>query len=190
MKLWDIAKRVGSGLLRDVVPLAGTIIDIVNDVLPDGEKLPGSATGDQVSAAVASLPPEQRAEVMDKEFEVELTQIKESHSTVRAMLEADHRTPHTTRPYIAKGAFHVVAACCLMVISVWCIGVLKSDETIIAAAQNGAMFMLTVIGPLVTLLLAYFGVLKTEHKNRVAAASGSATPSGLSGILSSLLKGR
>lgn len=189
MKLWDIAKRVGSGILRDVVPLAGTIIDIVNDELPDGEKLPGSATGDQVSAAVASLPPEQRASVMDKEFEVELTQIKESHSTVRAMLESDAQNPHSSRPWIAKGSFLVVAGINVLIAAAWAFSIVTADNPLAEIRQSWPM-MLALGGPFVTLLHAYFGVLKTEHKNRMAAANGVATPSGLSGILSSLLKGR
>ncbi len=187
MKLWDIAKRVGSGLLRDVVPMAGTIIDLVNDVLPGDQKLAGNATGDQVSAAVASLPPEQRAEVMDKEFEVELTQIKESHSTVRVMLESDARNPHSTRPWIAKGSFIVVALVTLIVTAAWAYSIFKADDPLSEIRQSWA-FMTALLAPLVTLLHAYFGILKTEHKNRLAAANGSATPSGLSGILSSILK--
>jgi len=49
--------------------------------------------------------------------------------------------------------------------------------------------VLAVMAPLVTLLYAYFGVLKSEHKNKLDAAAGSApAPAGIAGILSAVLK--
>jgi len=124
---------------------------------------------------------------MDKEFDVELTQIKESNETLRVMLEADARSPHTTRPYIAKGSFHVVAFAVILVVSVWAYGVLISDDGIIKTVVEGWPWLLAVLGPLVALLYAYFGVIKQEHKNKLDAANGGSTPAGIAGILSSLI---
>ena len=53
---------------------------------------------------------------------------------------------------------------------------------------EGWQFILAMIAPLVTLLWAYFGVLKTEHKNKLDAANGMSNPSGIAGILSTMLK--
>ena len=127
---------------------------------------------------------------MEKEFDVSITQIKESNSTVRAMLESDTKNPHTTRPYIAKGAFHVVAFVVIVTISVWAYGVFIRDDDLVKTVMGGWQFVLAVIGPLVTLLWAYFGVLKQEHKNKLDAANGSSTPAGIAGILSSIIKRR
>jgi len=187
MKLWDIVKTVGSGIIKTAVPGGGMIIDMVNGFLPDDKKLPNTATGNDVNNAIANLPPEQQATIMSKELDVELTQIKESNSTVRAMLDSDAQNPHTTRPYIAKNSFHVIAFVIVVTISLWSYGIIKQDAELIAAVMDGWPFVMAVVGPLVTLLWAYFGVLKQEHKNKLDAANGASTPTGITGILSTLL---
>ena len=190
MKFWDIVKSVGGGIISSVVPGGGLLMDVVNELLPDDKKLPKDATGDQVNNAIKSLPPEQQATLMEKEFDVEMTQIKESNSTVRAMLDADAKNPHSTRPYIAKGSFLVIAFTVTAVISIWSYAVVKGNTDMIKAVMDGWTFILAVIGPLVTLLWAYFGVLKVEHKNKLDAAGGTSGPSGVAGLLSSLISKR
>jgi hypothetical protein len=106
MKLWDIVKNVGGEIVKSVVPGGGLLVEAVNAFLPDDKKVAKDATGDQLRTAVESLPAKQRAELMEKEFDVDIVQIKESNQTVRTMLEQDAKNPHTTRPYIAKHAFH------------------------------------------------------------------------------------
>lgn len=188
MKLWDVVKSVGSGIVREVVPGGGILVDAVNEFLPDDKKLPSNATGKDIDDAVGSLPAEQRARIYEKEFDVDLTQIRQSNETVRAMLEADTKNPHTTRPYIAKGSFHVVAFAVVATVSAWAYGVVTGDSDLVKSVTGGWQFILSVIGPLVTLLWAYFGVLKNEQKNRLDAARGSSTPGGIAGILSNIIK--
>lgn len=188
MKLWDIVKTVGGQVIKNTVPGGGLIVDALNAILPGDKKLPSDATGDQINEAVQSLPPEQRAALLDKEFDVELTQIKESNSTLRTMLESDAKNQHSTRPYIAKGAFQVVGFVTLLTSSIWGYAIATGKAEIVKATVSGWPFILSVIGPLVTLLLAYFGVLKKEQKDRLDAASGSTSPAGLVGVISGLFK--
>ncbi len=189
MKLWEIVKTVGSVALQVALPGTGSlIVGAVNELLPDGKKLPAGATGDDLNNAMASLTREQYASVMEKEFDVNIAHIKESNSTLRAMLESDAKNPQSTRPYIAKGAFHVVSFVVIVTISVWAYGVLIANDNLVKTVMNGWHFVLAVIGPLVTLLWAYFGVLKIEHKNKLDAANGLSTPPGIAGILSKILK--
>ena len=187
-KLWDIVRTVGGAVISNVVPGGAAIVGAVNALLPADSQLPETATGKDVVTAIQSLPPEQRGAVMMKEFEVDITQIKESHSTVRAMLEADAATPHTTRPYIAKGSFHVVAFTIIAAVSIWSYGVSTQNAELVKAVMDGWPFILAVIAPLVILLHAYFGVLRQEQKNRLDAAGGSTTPSGIMGLVTSLIK--
>ena len=187
MKIKEIAKRVGSSIVKELVPGGGLIVDLINEFMPDDKKLPKTATGDDINAAIESLPPEQKAIVLAKEFDVEITQIKESNETVRTMLETDLASSHTTRPYIAKGAFQVVAACCLAIVATWCGAIWRGDVDSIKAVQDGAQFVMFLIGPLVTLLWAYFGILKTEHRDKLGALSGSPVTSGIMGVISSLI---
>lgn len=190
MKLWDIAKNLGSAALQVALPgAASAIIAGVNVFLSDDEQLPVTATGHDVTNAIAKLPPEQQASVMEKEFDVDITQIKEANSTVRVMLESDVKNPHTTRPKIALQAFYVVAYADILAISIWAWAVVTSQNPL-KNLTDGWPFILAVTGTLVTLLLAYFGVLKQEHKNKLDAANGSSTPTGIAGILSTLIKRR
>lgn len=187
MKLMDVIKTVGSGAVRELIPGGGMLIEAVNAWLPEDKRLPVNATGSDIGSAVGSLPPEQRAQLMAKEFDVDLTRIREANETVRAMLDADTKNPHTTRPHIAKGAFYVVAFTSVVTVLAWAYGVLTGNAEIVGAVTDGYAFVLSVIGPLVTLLWAYFGILRAEQKNRLDAARGNSTPSGVGGILANIV---
>jgi hypothetical protein len=184
MKLWDIIKNVGTGIIKEVVPGGGLLVGAINELLPDDKQLPDSATGEDVKTAISKLTPAQQASIMEKEFDVDITQIKESNVTLRAMLEADTKNPQTTRPYIAKHSFHVIAIAVMFAILMWSYGVLIKDKDLVEAVMDGWPFILSVIGPFVTLLWAYFGVLKQEHRGRLNAAQGKETPSIVSTLLS------
>ena len=186
-KLIDIIKTVGAGIIREVVPGGGLLLGAVNAILPPDKRLPDTATGKDIGFVIQGLPEAQRASVLEKEFDVDLAYIKETHSTLRTMLEQDAKTPHSTRPKIALGAFRVVAFSCITVISVWSYGVLTGDSELVKAVMDGWAFILAAIAPLTVLLQSYFGVLKTEHRNRLDAANGSAT-SGIVSLVSSFLK--
>lgn len=184
MKLWDVIKTVGSGVVREVVPGGGLLIDAVNEMLPPGQRLPNDATARDMERAIDSLPADQRARVLEKEFDVDIERIKQSHGSVQAMLAADSEMKHTTRPYIAKHAFHVVAFAVVITVSAWAYGVVIKDVDIVDAIMDGWPFMLSVIGPFVVLLQAYFGVLRDEGKNRLNGGQSKG------GFLSSVLTRR
>lgn len=184
MKLWDVIKTVGANTVRQAVPGGGLLIDAVNEWLPDGRKLPSDATGRDVEAMIDKLPADQRAELLEKEFDVDVERIQQSNETLRAMLVSDSEMKHTTRPYIAKHAFHVVAFSVVVTVSAWAYGVVIKDIDIVDAIMDGWPFMLSVIGPFVVLLQAYFGVLRDESKNRLNGGQSKG------GFLSSVLTRR
>lgn len=188
MKLFDIIKNVGSAVVRETVPGGGLLLDAVNAVLPDDKKLPAEATGEDVDRAVAGLPDEQRAALLSREFDVDIEALRQRGDSLRAMLETEQKSQHTTRPYIAKGAFQVVAACSIAVLFTWCGGVWLNRPEIVDKAQDGAPLMLTVLGPMVALLYAYFGVLRKEQQNRLNAAQGKESGSGLGALVGKFLK--
>lgn len=190
MKLWDIVKKVGSGIIREAVPGGGLIVGAINEFLPDGEKIPKNATGRDVETVLNELPPEVRSRIMEKEFDVDIEQIKQSNETLRTMLEADAKSTHTTRPYIAKHAFHVVAFSVIVCVSLWAYAVFIKDDLLVKSVMDGWQFVLAVIGPFVYLLWAYFGILRRERKDGMDAAGGNSTSSGLSDILGSLFRSK
>jgi len=178
MNLLNIAKTIGSVAINVAAP---GLLTAINAALPTGVNLPEAATGADLQQAVDQLPPDQRAEVLTRQLDVRLAAIDQAGQSNRTMLATEQASQHTTRPYIAKGAFHVVAFCSLAVISVWCVGVLRGDVAVITAANSGADLVIYLLGPLVALLWAYFGILKTEQRQRLDAANSH--PSGGLGAL-------
>ncbi len=189
MKLWDIVRTVGGGIIKNVVPGGGLIVDVVNQFLPGDSQLGTDATGADIDQALAGLDPEARASLMEKEFDVDITQIQESNSTLRVMLESDARNPHTTRPYIAKQSFHVIGITVLTVIFLWSYAVIIQNTVMVETVMDGWPFIVAVLGPLVGLLWAYFGILKQEHRDRLNAVDRKPRPlGGIAGLISSLVK--
>ena len=188
MDLWSIVKTVGTGLISTMVPGGAAVIGAINAFLPDDAKLPENATGQQAQDALATLSPADRATVMNKQFDVQITQIKESHETTRAMLTADATMPQTTRPFIAKWSFMVIAFSVTATTVMWMYAVAIRDAILVKAIMDGWPFIVGVNGTLATLLLRYFGVLQNEQKNKLDAAAGISQPSGLAGLLTAVLK--
>ena len=188
---WDILKKVGTGIIANVVPGGAGMIELANTLLPDDKKLPADATGEQAQNAVMALPPEKRAEIMALEFEVELTEIKESHDTLRTMLTADATSTHTTRPAIARQAF--AFSCWFngfaggVVLLAYAYAVYKQNATLLTAIVDGWPFVLAVMGAVTgtaaIIVRAYFGVLTKEHEQKVGAATGNFKPSAVASIM-------
>lgn len=189
MDFWNIIKSVGSAALQVALPGTGTlIVGAINELLPDDEKLPAEATGAQLQDALLHVPSDQRAALMDKQFDVTVEQLRQAGESNRAMLAAESGSTHTTRPYIAKGSFQVVAATILIAISAWAYGVIMGDADMVEQVVNGWPFLLAVTAPLVGLLNAYFGILKREQADKLNASQGAPVSSGLMGLVSSLIK--
>jgi len=186
--LWDIVKTVGGNLISTAVPGGPLLLAGINALLPDDAQLPADATGQQAQDVISALPPEQRAEVMGKKFDVELATITQSGETMRAMLTTEATSPHTTRPKIALGSFRVVAFAIIVTISLWAYGIVTADTDMVKTIVNGWPFLLSAVGPLIVLLRAYFGVLGKEQKNKLDAATGNTNPAGIAGIIQALVK--
>lgn len=189
MNLWDVVKEVGGGIIENVVPGGKILMGVVNELLPDDKKLAAGATGDDVQAAINSLPAGDRARIMEKEIDVDLADIRESHSTLRTMLESDAANPQSTRPYIAKHAFHIIALTSIAIMLAWSYAVYTGDAVMVKQIQEGAIFVVALNGTLATLLLAYFGSIRKEHKQKMDAASGNPNTGGIAGLITGLIKG-
>lgn len=188
MKLKDILKKVGAGVIKDAVPGGGVLVSVLSDLLPAGKKPPAGITGADLAHVIDTLPAKEKAALYGKEFDVEITEIKESNETVRAMLHADATSSHTTRPYIAVHSFHVVAGVVVVTVAMWAYAIFKGDAALVLAVTGGWPFILGAIAPFTILLQAYFGVLRKEHQNKLDAGNGSPTSSALSGLISAFVK--
>ena len=188
MDFWNIVKQVGSAVLQVALPGPGSlVVGAINELLPDGEKLPAEATGAQVQDALLHVPSDQRGELMGRQFAVTLEQLQQVGESNRAMLSAEASSTHTTRPMIALGSFRVVAFAEIVAISIWAYAVLVSDDPL-RSVTDGWPFIVAVTLPLVGLLNAYFGILKNEQADKLNASQGTPASSGIAGVLSSLFK--
>ena len=187
MDFLKIAKTVGAGIFSAVVPGGAGILSMVNEVLPEGSKLPANATGSQAVSAIDNLSPDLKAKVMLKKFDVNLEQIKQSHETLQTMLVSDATNPHSTRPKIALGSFRVVAISILLTVSTWTYAVFSGDKDMVSAVMNGWPFLLSVIAPLIILLQAYFGVLRKETQDKLNASNGGQSQGAVASIMGKLL---
>lgn len=168
MDVWQAARRIGASIIREI-PGGDLLVDTVNQFLPRDKKLGAKSTGDDLASAVDQLSPEHRVELMQQQFELDIT----AHQTVQTMLVSDATSKHTTRPRIAWGAFVILAFVSILVVSMWAAGVATSNDVMVNTISDGWPFVLTIVGPFVTLLYAYFGVLRSERKDVLNAFTGT-----------------
>ena len=188
MKLLDILKKVGGVALQVAMPggQGALVLKAVNALMPANKQLGATATATEVDQVIRSLPASEQAELFNKEFDVQIVQLQESNSTLREMLLRDAQNPHSTRPHIALGSFYVVAFTVVCATSIFFYGVCSKDPKMVDAIVAGWPFILSAGAPLVLLLRSYFGVLRSESKQKLESTLGVVSPaarSGLSGIL-------
>lgn len=184
MNLFKIIKKIGGGIIKNAIPGGGMLLGAVNELLPSGSKLSENATGADLGAAVDALPADERTKLLAKEFDVEI----EAHHTLQTMLESDTKNPQTTRPHIALGCFYVIAGTTLATVGIWSYAVIQGKPEMVNAIMNGWPFVVSITGTLSTVLLSYFGHLVKEGKNKMDAANGVSQPSGIAGLIGSLIK--
>jgi len=174
MKLFDILKKVGSVALRTMVSISGPIIDAVNMFLPEDKKLPSDATGDQVNRAVDTLPPEQQAQLLSKEYDVEIAEITSWTQIQSSLAEAD-KVGASTRPKIALMMAWIVCYAEIIAISMWGYAVIKNQVSL----ENSWPLIVAILATPIALLRAYFGMRSKEKKGRYNAAAGQPAQSNL-----------
>jgi len=184
MNLLKILGTVGSGIISIMVPGGAAIVAGINAFLPDDKKLPENATGSQVQDSISNLPPEKQAEILAKEYDVEIAKI-ESWATIQGHLSKADATGASTRPTIAMMmawlvVLQVITVCILMISSV-----LMVNNELLSTIKEFWPMLLASMGTPILLLRSYFGMRTEEKKHRVHAATGVAP---IAGLISSLFK--
>ncbi len=185
MNIGDILKKVGTSIIRNVVPGGGMIVDLVNDLLPDDKKLDGTTTGQQAAEAIGTLPPEMQAGILAKQLDVQIEEIRGWSNVVDSLAQAD-ATGNTTRPFIACLMAWAVffTVCAFLVGFIW--AVIVKDALILEAMSNAWGIMFAVLATPTALLRSYFGQRTSEKKARYAAATGLPIESGIVGFIKKL----
>ncbi|PKG57737.1 hypothetical protein [Shewanella sp. GutDb-MelDb] len=183
MNLLSILGKVGTSILADVIPGGNTILKVVNGFLPDDKQLGDKATGAEIQDSVAALPAEVQAQVLTKQFDVEITAIKEHTNVIQALGDVD-KTGHSTRPAIAIMMAKIVAFSVIVLISFLAVAMYHGDaETIVAIGDNWPL-VVAILGTPTALLRAYFGMRTKEKQQKYQAVSNTPPESLFSGVLS------
>jgi len=180
MKLSDIFKKVGAGIIKDAIPGGSVIMGVINELLPN--KLPDNATGKDLQSAIESLPIEDQAQLLDKQFDVDIATIKEEGDTLRTIMSLDQ---HSTRPFIARWSFITVAAVTMLIVVMWSYAVTQGNIKLVLSITNGWPMILALLTPFFVLLRGYFGILQKESQNKLDASNGNPTSS----IVGTLISG-
>lgn len=166
------AVELGGSVLADAVPWGNTAIKLVNEVLPQDKQLPTKATGDDLAQAVAALPPEQRASLLEKRVDLEIIETQEWTKVFEAATKAD-ASGSSTRPKIAMMMSWAVLAVVLP------LGWSAAYAAIKAANADDfenffqlGMFALAVIATPVAVVKHYFGARTQDKANRISGATG------------------
>lgn len=171
MDILDIALKAGSVAIATAFPVAAPFLGVLNNMLPDDKKLPPSATGDDVKAAVETLTPQQLTGLKALRIEAEMNESNNHVSTVQALAEVD-KTGNSTRPQVVI----MMAWLVVLQVSTVCLSmfgaVVMGNDAILKTLQSFWPLLLTSMGVPTTLLLRYFGQRTREKANRLAAATG------------------
>lgn len=171
----SILGRVGSAIVKDVVPGGGLILDAINAFLPTDKQLPANATGAQATAAVATLPPDRQAEILSKEIDLDIAEVNAWAQVQGSLAEAD-KSGASTRPRVALQMSACVVFAVIIAISAWAIAIFTKNAIMLKAVQESWPLVATVIGTPTFLLKTYFGARMKEKQSRYAAAMGRPVP--------------
>lgn len=164
-KLFDTLKGPLLGVASMLIPGGPAILAAINAVLPDDNKLPETATGADMRAAVNRLNPDQRSSLMEKQLDVEIAEIN-SWTDIQGSLAAADATGNTTRPEIALMMAKTIVFSTLACVVVWVYSVANGSADIANSWQS----LLVILGTPTALLRAYFGMRTKEKKARYELA--------------------
>ena len=172
MNLLSILGKVGSSILADVIPGGNTILKVVNGFLSDKDKLTEKSTGAEIQGAISKMPANFQAELLDKQFDVEIVAIQEHTKVITALGEVD-KTGNSTRPFIALMMAWVVSFAIVGLIIMLGIAINgKDSETVIAIGNNWPL-VTALLGIPSGLLRAYFGMRTKEKQQKYQAISNT-----------------
>ena len=181
MDLGSILSKVGGSIIKQVVPglgIATEILGVVNSFLPNDKKLLDNATGTDAQEAIASLPADKQAEVLNKKYDVEIAEIKEWSNIVASLGEVD-KTGNTTRPAIAKGMAQLIAFGVIVTLSPIAYAIVIGEPKMILSISQIWPVIATAIGIPAGIVNSYFGKRTKEKKQKYEAVSGIPQTAGL-----------
>lgn len=182
MKLLDVLAKVGTSILADVVPGGNAILSVVNGFLPKEKQVLAGATGNDISNIINELPNDKRSELLSKEFDVEITEIKEHTKVITALGEVD-KTGNSTRPFIALMMAWVVSFAIVGLVVMLGIAIHGKDAVTVKAVGDNWPLVLALLGIPSGLLRAYFGMRTKEKQQKYQALTNTSPHSTFTELL-------
>ena len=161
MGVWDVIKGVGTAAVSIMCPAAIPVIAAVNKFLPEDKQLDvNTATGEQLTAARESLPPEARVEIDRIAASVTIAQEEGWTERYKAQCDADGQS---TRPQIAM----LMAK--MMMVPYIGIGIAMTYAIAAELVELADMWptLLAYLSVPMGILNKYFGELRKEQANRL-----------------------
>ncbi len=187
MKISSILKGA-AGVIGTMNPALRAAIGVINTFLPDDKKLPVTANGDQALKAMEELPPNQRAQIMNSEIELEKTRIQ-SWSDIQKTLSVADAAGSSTRPKIAVIMAWTVVLSVVPFSAGLAYALFTGNTELMDRIDNSWPPLVAIIGTPTVLLRAYFGMRTNEKIARYSASIGSEPNQGLfSSIIKTLKK--
>lgn len=180
MNIGSIFKKIGGGILKNIPPL-GIVADIlgfVNEKLPKEKQLSETSTGAQAMAAIAKLPEDQQAEVLSKQFDVELAEISAHVDVIQALADVD-KTGKSTRPAIAKMQSNLIGFGVIITLTPIGYAIATGDKDMIDAVASIWPLIAAVIGIPAGIVNSYFGKRTKEKTQKYGAVSNTPPAVGL-----------
>jgi len=179
--IFDSIKGPLASVAASLIPGGPLILGAVNALLPDDKKLPQDATGSQIADAVESLPPEQRASLMEKRIDLQIAREEGWTDRYKAMTAADGQS---TRPRIAlMMAWAVVSVIGLFTVAI-AYQTAQNGLSGLSDAAEAWPLIAALLGIPSGLLGKYFGELRREQAQRLGVDK-----TGLVAGLSKMIKG-
>ena len=179
MNIGSILKKVGSSLLRNALPpFSGMAFDLINNALPDDKKLSETSTGADAAAAVKTLPPEQRASLMEKKLDVEIEEIKAHVGVTQALAEVD-KTGQSTRPAIAKGMSQLIGFGVIATLGPLAYAIIVGKSDMVLEISKIWPLIATIIGIPAGIVNSYFGKRSKEKAQKYEAVTNVPPAAGM-----------
>jgi len=175
MKLKDILKTVAGGAISALVPGGPAIVAMLNGVLGDDNQLPADATGLQAQSAIETLSTSDKASVLNKQYDVEIEEIRGFTDRFKAMADVD-ATGNTGRPFAMLMMAWCVVFAVVVTVSLFAYAIYKSDSEMVSAITGGWPFIVGVLSVPSSVILAYFGKRTKEKQQKYEIASGTTKP--------------
>lgn len=176
MNIGKILATVGGAAINMVIPGAGSaVVGMINGFLPDDKKLPENATGTQAMSAISTLAPAQQAQVLTKECDVEIEEIRADARKFEAMAQVD-ATGHTARPEVVLMMAKVLSFGIIILLTPMAIAIVQKDfETVKVLGGIWTALAAILYWP-ASIILRYFGARTVEKQQKYQAATGAPPP--------------